>query len=434
MNKRNVLVFPAGSAIGLEISQALKYCKEIRLYGGGQNILNHARFTYGEYHHLPSIYETGWVNELDSLCERLHINYIFPAYDDVIVALRQNEQRLHAKIIGSPLTTCEIARSKSATYRILASTVRVPAVYADTDSIPGYPVLVKPDKGQGSQGVMRCGDLESVRRAVSAVKEPIICEYLPGDEYTIDCFSDRDKGLLFAGARRRRQVMNGISVNSLTEQVPELQTMAEKISSTLTLRGAWFFQVKRAATGEFALLEIAPRISGTMAAHRVMGVNFPLLSIFEEERFPITIQINPGAIEINRALTNRYHHSISYRTLYIDLDDTLLLNSEVNPMAVKLVYQCINKNKKVVLLTRHRGDVHKTLNKFRLQQLFDCVIEVAEGQKKSAYITEQDAIYVDDSFSERMDVAKVCKIPTFDCSMIELLTEQAESLNGAQDV
>jgi len=34
---------------------------------------------------------------------------------------------------------------------------------------------------------------------------------------------------------------------------------------------------------------------------------------------------------------------------------------------------------------------------------------------------ENKSIFIDDSFSERLDVSKNCNIPTFDCSMIEVL-------------
>lgn len=52
---RRVLVFPAGTEIGLEIFQALKGCKEIALFGAGQDISSHARYLDVEYHPLPSV-------------------------------------------------------------------------------------------------------------------------------------------------------------------------------------------------------------------------------------------------------------------------------------------------------------------------------------------------------------------------------------------
>ncbi|MDD5335614.1 MAG: ATP-grasp domain-containing protein [Rhodoferax sp.] len=430
MTKRRVLVFPAGTEIGLEIFQALKYCKEVELFGAGQNISNHARFAYPAYHVLPSIHENGWIDALIGLCQSLCIDYIFPAYDDVIVALSREADRLPARVITSSSTACEITRSKSATYRALSGVIRVPRLFSSSEAVDNFPLLVKPDRGQGSSGITRVDSEEELNRALQAACDPLICEYLPGEEYTVDCFSDREKGVLFAGARSRRRIRNGISVNTLTETLPEAKEMANIIGRELGLRGAWFFQLKRAQDGQLALLEVAPRIAGAMAAHRVSGVNFPLLSIFEEERLPMAVKPIDGMVELDRALGNRYRHSIKYSTLYLDLDDTLLVDGRVNTLAVKLLFQCINNGKKVVLLSRHRGDLNQTLTRHRLSGLFDEVIHLGETEKKSSQIKQGDAIFVDDSFAERMDVSECCNIPTFDCSMIELLTEQAEPLNG----
>lgn len=430
MEKRRVLVFPAGTEIGLEIFQGLRYCKEVEPIAAGQDVSNHARFAFPDYHHLPSIHEPGWVEALIELCHSFDIDYIFPAYDDVIVALSRQTERLPAIVISSPSSACEITRSKSDTYRALAGDIRVPRVYASSSEVSNYPVFVKPDRGQGSFGIAKVNNEDELLGAMRAIRTPIVCEYLPGEEYTVDCFSDREKGVLFAGARARRRTRNGISVNTITQTLPEIREMANLIGLRLGLRGAWFFQLKRAQDGQLVLLEVAPRIAGAMAAHRVSGVNFPLLSIFEAERLPISILAVGGIVELDRALGNRYRHSIRYSTLYIDLDDTLLINGRVNTLAMKLIYQCINKGRGIVLLSRHRGDLNQTLSKHRLSGLFDVIIHLGEIEKKSSHIMHNDAIFVDDSFAERMDVSAHCNIPTFDCSMIEMLTEQAEFMNG----
>lgn len=422
MKIKNVLVFPAGTEIGLEIFHSLKNCKEVNVFGAGQDVSNHARFIYSHYHVIPGIHEDGWLDTLSALCQRLEIDYIFPAYDDIIVALSRHMARLPATVISSPARTCLITRSKSHTYRELGGHLRVPAIY-DRGQVPHYPVLVKPDKGQGSSGVTKVDSDSALQLALAQVPEAIICEYLPGEEYTVDCFSDREQGLLFARARRRQRIRNGISVNTISLDLPEVNGIAQAIGRVLDLHGAWFFQLKRAANGELALLEVAPRIAGTMATHRAMGVNFPLLSIFECERMPIRIMTNPGNIELDRALSNRYHHDISFEVLYVDLDDTLLLRGQVNLDIIRLIYDCINQAKQVILITRHRHDLNATLARHRLTGLFDEVIHLKNMQRKSAYITEKNAIFIDDSFAERLDVAQVCGIPTFDASMVELLTQ-----------
>ncbi len=433
MRTRNVLIFPAGTEIGLELFNALHCCKEVTVYGAGQDVSNHGKFVFSDYYVMPSIYEAGWLPELIRICETLSIDYIFPAYDDVIVSLSRERDRIPAAIISSPLRTCEITRSKSKTYGFLGDAVRVPSTYSLDEEIDHseFPVFVKPNKGQGSLGVKKVDNYKELVDASSSILDPIVCEYLPGEEYTVDCFSDREKGVLFANARTRSRTRNGISVNSVSELLEEVYEWANKINEKLELRGAWFFQLKRSKSGELTLLEVAPRIAGSMATHRVKGVNFPLLSIFEHERLPLSILTNTADIELDRALHNRYWHNIKFTTLYVDLDDTLILNDKVNLQLVQLVYKCINENKKVILITRHRHNLDDTLLNFRLNGLFDEIYHLKAEELKSDYIEKgSDAIFVDDSFSERLDVSNVCCIPTFDCSMVELLVNQCESLNG----
>jgi hypothetical protein len=78
----------------------------------------------------------------------------------------------------------------------------------------------------------------------------------------------------------------------------------------------------------------------------------------------------------------------------------------------------------VVLLTRHAHDINRTLTKHRLQSLFDEVIHIDQTAKKSDFIVPEGAIFIDDSFRERMDVSRRHNIPTFDSSMLELLIDE----------
>ncbi|WAH57379.1 ATP-grasp domain-containing protein [Pseudomonas silvicola] len=421
MNVRQVLVFPAGTEIGLEIFHALQYCKEIQLHGAGQPISNPAQLVYPDYHPLPSIHEADWLPRLVTLCKQLKIDYIFPAYDDAIIALHEVAEQLPAVIVGASAEVCSLTRLKSSTYARLRDTVAVPRVFRHADEVTGFPVFVKPDRGQGSQGVARCDDAGALHRACAALPDPLICQYLPGEEFTVDCFSDRERGLLYASARRRLRIRNGIAVNSVTEELPQAQAMAARISDELNMRGAWFFQVKRAADGALTLLEVAPRIAGSMSTNRVRGVNFPLLSLYEQERAPLGILAYEGCVEVDRALGNRYRHDVQYATLYVDLDDTLIFRDQVNTQVVSLVYRALNLKRKVKLITRHRHDLDATLARHRLAGLFDEIIHITDGTPKSAFIRESDAILVDDSYAERLEVSRSRGIHTFDCSMIDML-------------
>ena len=422
-NYLNILVFPGGTEIGLEIHRALSHCKEVRLFSAGIGVSNHASYVFTNHFKIPSIHEQGWIDALNKVIDDNSIDYIFPAYDDIIVALAQNANFIHAKLIASPIETCLITRSKSATYRHLANFIPVPIIFEDKDIVDQYPVFVKPDRGQGSVNAKVIQNRMELEAAINANDEMLILEYLPGEEYTVDCFSDRDAGLLFCGGRRRIRTKSGISLNCTHVIDPIFEDYAKCISEHLVFCGAWFFQVKKDCRGTFKLLEIAPRIAGTMALHRVQGINFPLLSIYEQERIQLTILKNNVNIEIDRALTNRYRHNISYSTAYIDLDDTLILNESINLMVIRFVFQCLNKGIKIILLTKHAENVNQTLIKYRLNGIFDDVIHIHKSQNKFDFIKGKNAILIDDSFSERKAVTDMLGILTFDCSMLELLLD-----------
>jgi hypothetical protein len=197
---------------------------------------------------------------------------------------------------------------------------------------------------------------------------------------------------------------------------------AQKISERIGISGPWFFQMRADQKWNYRLLEVEARIAGTMCLNRVMGVNFALLSIFTFAGRPFEIRPNKGKVVVDRALINRYHHNYNYKTVYIDLDDTLVVHGKVNVLLAGFIYQAINEGKKVVLISKSlEKNKLKFLKRHRLHGLFDKVVWLDENISKASVIKEKKAIFIDDSFSQRMEVEKNCKIPTFDPSMVEIL-------------
>jgi hypothetical protein len=427
MSERRVLVFPAGTEIGLEIHAALRGYHHVKLFAAGEDISNHARFVYPEYHVIPNVHTNCWLQPLIELCKRLDIQYIFPAHDDVIVTLSAVRDRIPAKLVTSNHDACVTTRSKSATYRRLTGILPVPLMYPSAAAVTRFPVLLKPDKGQGSSHVTIANTREQLAIALTTVPEPIICEYLPGEEFTVDCFSSQSQGLLFVGARQRRRTRNGISVNTVTEDLPEAWPLADAIGRELKPRGAWFFQLKRNAGGELVLLEVAPRIAGAMAAHRVCGVNFPLLAMMELEDAKLHIAPNKMRIEMDRALSNRYRSHVKFDTLYLDLDDTMLCGSTLEENVARLICRCINQEIHLVLITERGVESSGVARK--LGSLFDEVLQVSGDEPRSSVIRETSSIYVDNNPARRIEVSRTRRIPTFDTSMIELLHNSAEGLS-----
>jgi len=419
--RKNVLVFPCGSEIGLEIQRALRFSIHFDLVGASSVSSNHGKYVYERYvEGLPYIDDPGLLAALNRVIDKHRIDFIFPAHDSVVLELALRADELHARYLGSCASTCRICRSKRATYQALRESMRVPRLFEALDELP-FPIFLKPDTGQGSKGTHIARSREEVDFYLRRDPSLLVMEHLPGHEYTVDCFTDRHGVLRFAGARERIRIMNGISVDTVPVEGEEYQAMARALNAAMAFRGVWFFQAKRAADGELALMEVAPRVSGSMALYRNLGVNFEVLALFDRMDKDVDVCVNRYPIRMDRALGSRFHLDLSYEDVYIDLDDTIIRGPQVNPLAVAYLYQCRNRGIRLHLLSRHAGDLDKTLHRFALERLFHSVVHVPGQACKSDYIQSRSAIFIDDSFGERKRVQERLGIPTFATDALESL-------------
>ena len=423
--KKKVLVFPCGSEIGLEIHRSLSSSTHFELIGGS-SVDDHGRYVYTNHiSGIPFISDSDFIDKLIRIIDEYKIDFIFPAHDSVVLKLAQERERLNCVIVTSPVETCEISRSKLKTYEFFQDMITTPRLYKSIAKVTRdtLPVFLKPDVGQGSKGTYLAKSIEDIEFYCKKDPTLMILEYLPGKEYTIDCFTSRHGKLLFCQGRERRRTSNGISVDSTPVSDARFLELAEKINNKLRFTGVWFFQVKENSTQQLTLLEIAPRIAGTMGLERARGVNLALLSLFDVDGLDVSIFKNDYFIEIDRALENKYNHNINYDHVYIDFDDLVIFDGKVNTDIIKFIFQCANKDIKTHLLTRHREVLEDTLEKYRLTHVFDEVIWIKNEDPKSSYITERNAIFIDDSFTERHEVASKLGIPVFDAHMIEALLD-----------
>jgi hypothetical protein len=126
MKQYNILVFPCGSEIGLEIHRALKNSIHFKLIGGS-SVNDHGRFVFENYiDKIPFIDNEEFLPTLKKLTTNYKIDAIYPTMDKVIEVLKKNEEYLCCKVISSSTTTTEICLSKSKTYELLKDTIKVP--------------------------------------------------------------------------------------------------------------------------------------------------------------------------------------------------------------------------------------------------------------------------------------------------------------------
>lgn len=421
-----VLVFPCGSEIGLEIHAALKYSKAVKLYGAA-SVSDHGEFVYKRYRQIDAHVDSAdFVERLNALIREWNIDIVLPAHDSVILKLAQCHGQLAAVAAVPGLDVASVCRNKNATYAKLAAAGFdfIPASAPVTGTV--YPIFAKPAVGQGSQGAEVVRDSARHSHLQGCGVEYVFSEYLPGSEYTVDCISDAEGNLLHASPRERARVKSGISVRTRPVMLePEVQVMAKNIAGVFGFKGAWFFQLKRDAAGCCKLLEVAPRIAGSMGLSRNLGINYPLLTVYAYtgQSFAILAQSYP--IEMDRALQSSFRTGLRYERVYLDLDDTLVVNGSVNSLLMALLYQWLERQVSVILITRHARCPRATLAHYRIcPDVFSEIIHIEDGSPKSQVIERgEGSLFIDDSYRERLDVSREIGIPVFDLDAVEQLLD-----------
>ena len=248
-------------------------------------------------------------------------------------------------------------------------------------------------------------------------------EFLPGEELSVDCFTDFNGDLLFIGPRTRERVQMGISFRSTAVDVDdEISFIARSINDKLALNGAWFFQIKRDRNGMFKLLEFAPRQSSTMGLYRHAGINFALLSLFNAQQIPVQILRNDYPLQLDRCLYNRFRAGLVYQRVYIDFDETLIADGQVHDRVMAFLFQCRNRKIEIVLITKHRYDIDETLKAFGIaRSLFSDIVHLSDEQSKWNHIDPEGSIFIDNYWFDRREVKEKLGIPVFDVDAVECL-------------
>ena len=374
MNNKNVLVLPCATQIGVEQYMSLRFNKNFKLVGASHNdsdelFLNYIKLT-------NPLTSTLFVDEIKQIVKDYNVDIILPSHDEVSYILK-NTPELEDIIVGSSKETINICRFKSKTYKRLNSN---PKLFNHTPKHTLIPSgFLKPDKGQGSRGSMRIDN------------DYLHCEYLPGKEYTIDCFTDNQNQVTHISPRLRKSIINGISETTSIEVDPIFKHIAIQVNKVLPFKGPWFFQLKQDRDGFLKFLEVSPRIGGGSNINRLNGINLTLSDLYQHIGYSIRMIDQQLVKEIHRKSPK---YNLKYNTIFVDYDDTFEYIKDLLP---KL-------NKEIIIITRSKVKVDTSY----------VTLYVKDGEKKSEIIkslNKPNSIFIDDSFKEREDVFLNCNIP-----------------------
>jgi hypothetical protein len=426
MQTTRVLIFPCGAENALELHDALANCVNIETWGASSQD-DHGRYVFRNYvGNLPYIQQPDFLPIFNEMVCQHRIDVLFPTHDTVAHFFGDHREEVACRVIMAESETARICRQKRRIHELFASCSFAPHIHSNIATVDTFPVFLKPDIGEGSKNTHLLRTPDEAIHVLALHSDLLIVEYLPGEELTVDCFTDRHGALRFVGPRTRKRVHCGISVRSTAIPVTtEIREIAEEINFRLRFRGLWFFQVKQAADGRFKLMEISTRCAGTMCLYRHRGVNLPLLSVYDAMDLDIEILANDFDVEVDRALFNRFRLGVEYDTIYLDLDDTLLCRGDVNRYVLLLLYQAARQGKLVHLLTRHDGDIHRALDDAKIHPgLFTTIRALGWHEEKHRLIKPvEKAIFIDNAFGERKKVKDHTGIPVFDVDAVPSLLD-----------
>lgn len=266
----------------------------------------------GRKYIIPDGMEPGYIKKIKDICELEKITTVIPQYGDELVTLSSSIplfEDLGVKVlVTSDVEKLRIANNKTALYDYFADSSFVPKYkcVSSLDDIekaileldyPRNAVCIKPASSEGSKGFRIITDkkvdilnerpgsanisldiLKSHLNGYSKMPDVLIMEYLPGTEYSVDCLC-KDGEAIICIPRQRVHTSMGVAVESIIEKNDEIIDISKRIIKALNLSYNINIQFKYSKDGKPKLIEINPRVSGSLVANLGAGVNMLELSL-----------------------------------------------------------------------------------------------------------------------------------------------------------
>lgn len=324
-----VLMTGGGAPGAAGILKCLQQHPDIEIVVADANPEAVGRYLNPTFEVIPKATDATFITAIEQLCQKHHIQVIVPLVTRELFPFSENKKAFATKgikVLVSDYEQLNIANDKGKLYQLLHDNGILTPQFKTATTIKeledavrqlGYPnkvVCFKPCVSNGSRGFRIIDENKdefdllfnhkptaeyiTLEKAISILKQKpfpslLVSEFLPDEEYSIDCLAQNGKCLL-AIPRLRRKMLQGISVAGLIEQHQEIINYCKAIVECCNLHGNIGVQVKRGEDGVFKILEINPRVQGTTVALLGANINLPLLAVQME----MGETINPNEINI----------------------------------------------------------------------------------------------------------------------------------------
>ena len=229
----------------------------------------------------PAQDERAYVEALLDVCRRHDIGMVVPLIDTELAALADARERFAAagaRVLISSAPVVAICRDKRQTFDFLKSHgFATPEVYSYTHALEArFPLFMKPRYGSSARDVHALADRAALEFHYGRVAaEPIIQEFVHGEEYTVDVYAGLDGAARVAVPRRRLEVRGGEVAKAMTVRHEEIIRQSLRLVDTLAgCVGVVTLQCFLQPDGSVKFIEINPRFGGGVPLAVRAGADF----------------------------------------------------------------------------------------------------------------------------------------------------------------
>ncbi len=218
---------------------------------------------------VPRIDSGKYVEAIINVCNEEGISLIVPTIDTELILLAQNreliEEQTGAKLLISDMNVINICRNKLNTQAYMEEHgFKVPRLYSQEelkrDDLP-FPLFVKPVDGSSSIDTYKVNNKKELEAILTLVKEPMVQDYMDGDEYTIDVFLDFDSNIITMVPRLRMATRSGEIAKGRIVRDTEIIEDVTRLMKCLRPIGHITVQCRKTHRG-IEYIEINPRFGG----------------------------------------------------------------------------------------------------------------------------------------------------------------------------
>lgn len=282
----NILILSAGRRV--ELIKCFKSASNLAGINSRiitADISNTAPATYfsDKNYIVPRIKEAGYLNSIIDICKKEDIRLVIPTIDTELLILAENkdfiEKSTNAKVLISDIEVINICRNKINTNRFFEKYgLGVPVEITSEDIKKknyNFPLFIKPFNGSSSVNVFKVNNERELNFFIEYVENPIVQEFIEGDEYTIDTFSDFEGNVITIVPRKRLATRSGEIAKGKVVKDNELIAEVKKLLEILKPIGHITIQCMKTKKG-IKFIEINPRFGGGAPMSIKAGANSPL--------------------------------------------------------------------------------------------------------------------------------------------------------------